>query len=143
MMSYTERMEDALFQQWDVLDDYNEDYQSLITALNSEGFFRTFGDGLLFFLGQKNPGLKEESAIAYIRECCAAVEVSQSEIGSINTLKSWFSGGPRPKKGEESRYSMFALAFALQLTPLETADLFHKVYLDRAFDYRNEKEIIF
>ena len=38
---------------------------------------------------------------------------------------------------------MFALAFALNLSPQETADLFHKVYLDRAFDYRNEKEIVY
>jgi len=58
-------------------------------------------------------------------------------------LKSWFKGGPRPKKGEDSRKSMFALAFALQLTPAETAELFHKVYLDRAFDYRNANEIIY
>ena len=38
---------------------------------------------------------------------------------------------------------MFAIAFALGLTVDETKDLFHKVYLDRAFNYRNEKEIVY
>jgi hypothetical protein len=66
-----------------------------------------------------------------------------SEIGSTNTLKSWFKGGPRPKKGEDSRDAMFALAFALEFTPDEAAELFHKVYLDRAFNFRNEKELVY
>ena len=141
-MSYTERMWDALFLQWDELDDYNEDFQSLIESLNNEDFFRTFGDGLLFFLQKRQPDLTAETAIKYIEELCEKAGVSKNDIASANTLKSWFKGGPRPKKGEDSRSSMFALAFALQLTPGETAELFHKVYLDRAFDYRREREII-
>ena len=38
---------------------------------------------------------------------------------------------------------MFALAFALEFTPEEAAELFHKVYLDRAFNFRNEKELVY
>ena len=141
-MSYTEQMENALFLQWDELDNYNEDFQSLIESLNSDNFFRTFGDGLLFFLRKRQPDLTAETAVKYMEELCEKTGVSAKDIASTNTLKSWFKGGPRPKKGEDSRSSMFALAFALQLTPNETAELFHKVYLDRAFDYRNEREII-
>ena len=37
--SYTEQMENALFEQWDEFDDYNEDYSSLIEKLNSENSF--------------------------------------------------------------------------------------------------------
>ena len=140
---YTEQMENALFQQWDAFDDYNEDYTELIDVLNSEDSFRSFGDGLLFFLQKRKPELTADSAVKYIDELCSQNSVSVSDIASANTLKSWFKGGPRPKKGEDSRRSMFALAFALELTPAEAAELFHKVYLDRAFDYRNANEIIY
>ena len=142
-MLYTQQMEHALFQQWDAFDDYNEDYTGLIETLNSEDSFRTFGDGLLFFLQKSNPELTAESSVKYIDELCKKAGVRVSDIASTNTLKSWLKGGPRPKKGEDSRKSMFAIAFALELTPEETAELFHKVYLDRAFDYRNANEIIY
>ena len=143
MKSYTEQIENALFEQWDEFDDYNEDYSSLIETLNSENAFRTFGDGLLFFLQKRNSELTAETAIKYIEKVCQETDVSTKDIASANTLSNWFKGGPRPKKGEDSRKSIFALAFALQLTPNETAELFHKVYLDRAFDYRNANEIIY
>lgn len=142
-MRYTERMEEKLFQQWDELDESNEEYEALIESINRDDFFRTFGEGLLFFLQKEKPELTEETAIKYIETLCVETGVSKSDIASVNTLKSWFKGGPRPKKGEDSRSSIFALAFALRLTPEETAGLFHKVYLDRAFDYRNENEIIY
>ena len=142
-LNYTQQMENALFQQWDAFDDYNEDYTELIDVLNNEDSFRSFGDGLLVFLQRRNPQLTAESAIKYIDELCKKTGVSVGDIASANTLKSWFKGGPRPKKGEDSRRSIFALAFALQLTQNETAELFHKVYLDRAFDYRNANEIIY
>ena len=141
--SYTEQMENALFEQWDEFDDYNEDYSSLIEKLNSENAFRTFGEGLLFFLQKQNPELTSETAIKYIEKVCQETGVLTKDIASANTLSNWFKGGPRPKKGEDSRRSMFALAFTLKLTPAETAELFHKVYLDRAFDYRNANEIIY
>jgi len=70
------------------------------------------------------------------------IDVSK-EIGSINTLKSWFSGGERPKKGEKSRRKMFALAFALNLDADKTAYLLQKVFLDRAFNKRNYRELIY
>ena len=140
---YTEQMENALFQQWDAFDDYNEDYTELIDVLNSDDSFRSFGDGLIVFLQKRKPELTADSAIKYIDELCSKTGVSVGDIASTNTLKSWFKGGPRPKKGEDSRRSMFALAFALESTPAEVAELFHKVYLDRAFDYRNANEIIY
>ena len=140
---YTEQMENALFEQWDEFDDYNEDYSSLIEKLNSENAFRTFGEGLLFFLQKQNPELTVETAIKYIEKVCQETGVLTKDIASANTLSNWFKGGPRPKKGEDSRKSMFALAFALELNPVETAELFHKVYFDRAFDYRNANEVVY
>lgn len=141
--SYTEQMESRIYNQWDDFDDYNEDYSSLIDTLNGENTFRSFGDGLLLFMQKKNPNLTADTAVKLMDKLCLERSVPVKDIASANTLKSWFKGGPRPKKGDDSRKSMFALAFVLELTPAETAELFHKVYLDRAFDYRNVNEIIY
>ena len=141
-MSYTEQMEEALWQKWS---DYDTDaeYASTIEFLNAEDGFRSFGDGLVALMQKKDPSMNTEKAIAHLTACCKKNGIELSEIGSTNTLKSWFKGGPRPKKGEDSRDAMFALAFALEFTPEETAELFHKVYLDRAFNFRNEKELVY
>jgi hypothetical protein len=136
-------MENALFQQWDALDDYNEDYTELIDVLNSKDSFRSFGEGVLCFLRKNNPKLTDETASKYISQLCERNSVETSDIGSRNKFKDWFFGDKRPKKCEDSRKAIFALAFALELNPSETAELFHKVYLDRAFDYRNANEIIY
>lgn len=142
MQNYTDQMEEKIFQ-WDEFDDYNEDYTSLIDTLNSEDTFRTFGDGLLLFMQINNPDLTADTAVKILEKLCSEQGVPVKDIASTNRLKSWFKGGSRPKKGEDSRKSMFALAFALELTPDKTAEMFHKVYLDRAFDCRNADEIIY
>ena len=143
MQNYTEQMESKIYNQWDEFDGYNEDYTLLIDTLNGEDTFRTFGDGLLLFMQKKNRDLTVDTAVKLLEKLCSEQGVPVKDIASTNTLKSWFKGGPRPKKGEDSRKSLFALAFVLELTPNETAELFHKVYLDRAFDYRNADEIIY
>lgn len=142
-MSYTDRMESALFELWDEFDNCDEDYSSLIDELNSKDAFRTFGDGLVSFLQKRKPEITAETAIKCIEKLCEETGVEKSDISSINALKGWFREDKRPKKGEDGRTKMFALAFILQLTPDETAELFHRVYLDRAFDYRNADEIIY
>lgn len=135
MTSYTEKMEDSLFQQWS-LD--TEDYSGVRAVLDSE--FRSFGDGLLDIMTTKYG--KVDDPVSFIREKATEQGVPLSSIGSLNTLKSWFHSGPRPKKGDASRQSMFALAFALSLSIEETTALFHKVYLDRAFDFREPADIV-
>ena len=140
-MNYTEKMNELMFNQWDNLDIDNE--KGIVNLLNDESVFRSFGEGLLALIKKKNPEVNADAILAYIKSACKESGVNEKEIGSVNTLKSWFHNGPRPKKGEDSRESLFALAFALNLTPEETAELFHKVYLDRAFNFRNEKEIFY
>lgn len=140
-MTYTYRMEELLFQ-WD-LDDDCDDYHILIESLNSKEAFRTFGDGLLYFLQKLNPEITVDTAVKYIKNICAETGVPVKDIASSdNTLKGWFKTDNRPKKGNDSRRKIFALAFALQLNTEQTAELFHKVYLDRAFDYRNTLDIV-
>ena len=140
-ISYTEQMEEALWQKWS---DYDTDeYASTIEFLNAEDGFRSFGDGLVALMQKKDQSMDHEKAIIHLTACCKKNGVDKREISSTNPLKSWFRGGPRPKKGEDARDAMFALAFALEFTPDETAELFHKVYLDRAFNFRNEKELVY
>lgn len=139
MDSYTFQIENRM---WDM--DYDtDDYSHVIDFLNTEESFRSFGDGLVAFMQKKDPSMNPEKAMAHLVACCEYNGVDEHDIGSLNTLKSWFRGGPRPKKGEDSRKTMFAIAFALRLTADETAELFHKVYLDRAFNFRNEKELVY
>lgn len=140
---YTDKMEDALFEQLDNFDSDTEDCSELIEAINSKDFFRSFGDALLSFLYKYDSKLTVNTAGKYIETLCLQTGVPIKHIASKGTLNNWFKGELRPKKGDDSRESMFALAFALNLSPNETAELFHRVYLDRAFDYRNEKEIIY
>lgn len=142
-MRYTDMMEDAVFL-WGDLDDYDGDYSELIENINNPNFFRTFGEALLNFMQQRDATITTETAHRYIEACCQQTFVPRTNIAkNPNTLKDWFKKDVRPRKGETSRQSMFALAFALQLKPQETADLFHKVYLDRAFDFRNPHEIVY
>lgn len=137
-MQYTEQLENTLYSSWD--DTGTEDYQNVLNVLQTD--FRSFGEGLFDILSKK---AKEEiiNPVECLKAMCIEEDIDVSDIGSANSLKSWFSGGPRPKKGDDSRDKMFALAFALKLTAAETADLFHKVYLDRAFNQRNYKELIY
>ena len=142
MSNYTTQMENKLWQQWNDFD-IDTEYNSTVDFLNAEDGFRTFGDGLVAFMQKKDPTMDVEKVILHLTDNCKKNGIDSSEIGSTNTLKNWFKGGPRPKKGEDSRKSMFALAFALNLSPDETAELFHKVYLDRAFNFRNENELVY
>ena len=128
-----------MFESWQ-LDNSEEDYNAVIEVLNKE--FRSFGEGLLCTMEQKS-GKRVEDPALYLEGLCKTAGVSIQEIGSRNTIKSWFAGGARPKKGEASRKKLFAFAFALKLNPTETAELFHKVYLDRAFNHRNYRELIY
>lgn len=137
-MQYTQQREDALFASW-TLDTSDDLYNEVIETLNSS--FRSFGEGLVSKMEEKE-GCNISDPIAYLKKKCNEVNIDLIEIGSLNTLKSWFNGGPRPKKSANSRRSIFAIAFALGLTVKETSELFHKVYLDRAFDYRVTFDVI-
>lgn len=137
MGNYTEQRENDLFSSWQ-WNDVN-DYTQVRSVLDQR--FRSFGEGLVDIMEEKfNRTITDP--LQHLAVCAERNCVPLSAIASTNTLKSWFSGGPRPKKGESSRRSIFAVAFALNLTPEETVQLFHKVYLDRAFDFREPLDII-
>lgn len=140
MGNYTKQMEDAY---WGEKYDLHEqvEYEEIIQFLNSEDF-RAYTDGLNYVVGLKFPN-DTLTPIERVKQCCKEKEIDIKDIASINTLKSWFNGGERPKKGDNERYKMFALAFALGLNVEETQYLLTKVYLDRAFNFRNYKELIF
>lgn len=114
----------------------------IVALLNDKGMFRTFGDGLLYLIKQKNPSLDNEAALEFLKKSCKSNGVTLKEIGCENTIKNWLNEGMRPSKGENTRHHLFALAFALNLNVEETVYLFERVYLDRAFNYRNQNELI-
>ena len=136
MMDYTMQRYDSLWE----LDPMPDNYSEVLDVLNSD--FRTFGEALINLI-EKKAGKPIDDPIAYLKEVCKSAEIKISEIASENTLRNWFKKDLRPKKGEDSRRKMFALAFALGLTTQETCELFHKAYLDRAFNQRNYKELIY
>ena len=142
--TYTSNLEDEIWTMAEELDE-SDDCESVIDFLNSKDSFQPFGTRLAVFIAKKlNLASTDRKTITpSLTEQCENNKVALSEIASDGTLSNWFEKDKRPKKGMESRRSMFALAFALNLSVDETKDLFHKIYLDRAFNYRDEKEVIF
>ena len=143
-MEYTSNLENEIWNMAEELDE-NDDCESVIDFLNSKDSFQPFGARLAAFISQKLslPSTDRKTIIAALSEQCKKKGVPLSEIASDGTLRNWLEKDKRPKKGIASRHSMFALAFALNLSVDETKDLFHKIYLDRAFNYRDEKEVIY
>ena len=138
-MEYTEQMQDILFSSLDY-DCGDEDYSNVLDVLNHD--FRSFGEGLTWVM-EKKLDQEIDDPIILLKEECSKHEVPISAIGSPNSLKNWFKGEFRPKKGDGSRRKLFAFAFALDLTIDETKELFHKVYLDRSFNQRDYRELIY
>lgn len=137
-MEYTMNMIDTVYDM-SQLDQVEDDYSALLDFLNSSNF-RSFGDGLEAIIQKKMPADFSGTAREYLEKCCQETGIS---VASSSTRRNWFNGSPRPKKGNKSREDMFALAFALRLNIAETQELFHKIYLDRAYDKRNYRELIF
>lgn len=123
--------------------DEEQEYKKLIDFLNSDEF-RSFGDGLAYVINKKDKSadINSKTLEKYLKNKCEENGVKLSDIGSRNTFKGWF-GATRPDKKSQNREKLFALSFALGLDIEEVKYLFHKVYLDRAFDYRNYKETVY
>ena len=142
--TYTKRLEIEIWNMAKELDE-NEDFSKVIEFLNSKEGFQPFGKRLAVFIAKKLDldSTDRKTLVQALNEACGKTGVDLSEIASDGTLRNWFDKDMRPKKGDDSRLSMFALAFELQLSVDETKELFHKIYLDRAFNYRSEKEVIY
>ena len=137
--TYTCNLEREIWNLAEELDESNN-YGLVVDFLNGKDGFQSFGARLAVFISQKLSLLSTDSKtiITALSEQCEKNSVPISEIGSPNTLCNWFKKDKRRKKGPDFRHPMFALAFALNLSVDETKDLFHKIYLDRAFNYRDE-----
>lgn len=140
--SYTKYMQQNMWAFIRQLDD-DTGYNEYINFLNSDEF-RSFGDGLAYLIQKKDNSvdITAKNLERYLKIKCEINGVELSSIGSRNTFKAWFNG-IRPDKKSENREKMFALSFALNLNVDEVIYLFHKVYLDRAFDFRNYKESVY
>ena len=134
--TYTNRLEDEM---WNIL---SADYDDSVTLdfLNSDAF-RSFGESLSSIIREKmiNNGVAS-SPQKYLKQSASEKAIT---ITSANTFTNWFKHDSRPKKTLENRETMFRIAFALDLDADETAELFHKAYLDRAFDFRRYQELVY
>lgn len=142
--TYTESLEREIWNMAEELDE-NEDFSKVIDFLNSEEGFQPFGKRLAAFIAKtlqlNATDFKTiKDALEKQRETTG---VDISEIASDGTLRNWFDKGTSRKKGDDTRRHMFALAFSLRLSVDDTKKLFHKIFLDRAFNYRSEKEVIY
>ena len=137
-MEYTMNMNDAAYDMAQ-LDELNDNYAVLLDYLNSPNF-RSFGDGLKAIIRSKMPTESTMTPQEFLQACCKDKGIT---VASAATLYNWFHKDIRPDRTEQRREAMFALAFALELTVEETRKLFHKVYLDRAFNKRSYRELIY
>ena len=141
MGDYTDRKQQELYEgKWSVYDTSDDDYTEMVEYLNSSDF-RTFGEGLTFLISKRIND--DELPLNCLKRCFNEKDIDFEELGSKNTPGNWLNKGERPPKGEASRRKMFVLAFALGLNADETAYLFQRVFLDRAFNPRNYKELIY
>lgn len=141
--SYTVRKDETV---WDFIDklDEKDTHEEIIEYLR-EGKIRSFGDGLAYLINEKDKdtNITSDNLQNYLEEKCEKNGIVLKEIASSrNTFKNWF-GNTRPRKEAKNREIMFKIAFALELNIEEVKYLFHKVYFDRAFDYRNYREAVY
>lgn len=137
MAEYTLGMENELFETMPSYDE-EEDCKALIDILNSSDF-RSFGEALTDVIKSK----MDETTMSEADFLISKAKEKGINIADNRTVKSWFKDDKRPKKGEESRFTMFKIAFALNLSDLETKKLFETVYLDRAYNPRDYKDVIY
>ena len=142
-MKYTESMQNEIMIALEKDLDGDNMGDAGLEFLNSKDGLRSFGDGLLTVISSKYSDVNINNVIAKIKDYAKSNGIPLKEIAAENTLANWFKNDKRPKKGDMSRGSMFALAFAMNFNVAETKYLFENVYLDRAFDYRKEKELIY
>lgn len=138
MGEYTEKKEDEVFGFAELFDNEDYDEDLLLDYLQQE--FQPFNISFRRFIQRKMPKDKNLTPEEYFKECQIRKSITALKK---STCSNWFKSGKRPKKGVDSRAKLFAIAFILELTVEETAELFHKVFLDRAFNARDYKEVIY
>ena len=142
--TYTESLEREIWNMAEELDE-NEDFSKVIDFLNSEEGFQPFGKRLAAFIAKtlQLNAIDFKTIKDALKKQRETTGVDISEIASDGTLRNWFDKGTSRKKGDDTRRHMFALAFSLRLSVDDTKKLFHKIFLDRAFNYRSEREVIY
>ncbi|MCR5136665.1 MAG: hypothetical protein K6C12_06150 [Oscillospiraceae bacterium] len=146
MGSYTQDMYQNMLNEAAEGYDIEGDYSVLLDKINSDDFFEPFSGRLLRYLSQyKGEELSPDEAYLFLYNRMKAAGSNPNR----NTLKNWLnvSGAPEgsdgPKWGDAGREAMFQIAFALSLNIIKTEDFFRRVFLDKAFNYRNVREFVY
>lgn len=139
MQEYTRLLENRCYDLEEEESDAGEDCEKVICFLNDAQSFLPFGGRLRRFLARRC-GAEEQTVDAkFILRTCAKKDIPLNRT----TVEGWMAGGPGPKKGKKGRELLFRLAFAFALPREQTVELFHKVYLDRAFNSRDPEEFLY
>jgi len=140
MGAYTQELDNEL---WDTMGlDSDADYESadVLEKLNDKEFIRPFSERMLAFYNETlDSSFTADEATKDLQRRVKDRGISLHR----GTIANWFSGGGTPKYGDKDRKNLFAVAFALELDPVQTERLFHKVFLDKAFNKRNVNEFIY
>ena len=130
------KMQDVINNEYDV--DY--DFGELLEKINSKDFLRSFSERLLAFYNDAlGADYTENEAKLDLQKKVKKAGLPLSD----GTIRNWFSNGTVPPHSYDSRMNIFSIAFSMELNYENTIKLFHKVYLDRAFNMRNEREFIY
>ena len=146
MGSYTQNMYQNMLDE--AAEDYafDGDYSVLLDKINSDAFFEPFSERLLRYLSKhEGEEYSPDSAYLFLYNKMKAAGANPNR----NTLKNWLNvsgalkGSTGPKWGDDGRDAIFQVAFALNLNVRDTEDFFHRVFLDKAFNYRSVREFTY
>ena len=102
---------------------------------NADHDFKTFSELLRREIRLKYPDMDERLTL---KQALKDKEIPFNR----NTLDNWFDDMV-PKMSSHARDNMYKIAFALELSEIETIRLFKKVYKDRPFDLRRIEEFVY
>jgi len=138
MGEYTQMVDAGIWDDYD--EDYEQDYSEILSKLDDPDFLRPFSVRLLtFYNSMLNSSFTNDEAKLDLQRRAREGNVDLKR----GVITNWLTGNTEPKYGDDDRRRMFAVAFALGLDVKQTSQLFHKVYLDKAFNKRNVHEFIY
>ncbi len=146
MGTYTQIKRDDLFIAAIAGYDIDCDYSLLREQINSRSFFDTFSDRMCRYISKREGrdfSRKDAYLFLYNKMKDAETDPTRTTIENWLNVYDSSKGVFGPDWGDENREAMFQIAFSLGLDVEETEDFFHRVYLDKAFNFRNLKEYVY
>lgn len=119
-----------------------EQEEFILDFISDPDHYINFGTGLSLFLKEYgyNGDLEDtQNKITFLNAALAKQGLSIEN----KTLANWFTNKVRPMYKETQRESIYKICFALNLNENETTTFFNHIYFDRAFNFRNTRELVY